>query len=403
MESANRLSPADRRLHATLLVRRGRPEDRRQAMDILENLVQIPQQAQARDRVQLASLYEAENRIQPAFEQFTTVARDEQASPIHLAAYVEFLQRNATEQPQFVSRAEIILERLEADPVSAQSAFRLRIRKLKQVEEAAAKTSGIRTAIDAFVTRQIAAKADAQEKRDSFTGLLVLLVREELGDEAVRVARETTVIPKPSAAACLANGLTLVRDSSKVVEAAEPIFRDAQQEAPADAELLFALGNLRYVNGRRDEAVALYRKVLESNPDHKLAINNLALSLAEDPSGLDEALKVITSAIAKLGRDSGLIDTHAVVLLRQKNPVEARKLLEEAVQSQDSEPMYFLHLAAAFHAEGNVDRARRVFQRAVALDAAAAAITPGDRAMFRELEQLFTVPASADMPDKPQT
>lgn len=404
MEAENRQSPADRRLHATLLMRRGRPEDRKQAIDILETLVQIPQQAQPRDRVQLAALYEEEKRIQPAFEQLTTVARDEAASPIHLASFVEFLQRNTEEQPQFASRAESVLERLEADPASVQNAMRLRLRTSKMNPDPTVRSRRTREAVEAYLERHVQSKENEDEKRDALTGLLVLLAREELGDEVIRLAREAKVVSPASAATALANALTFLPDATKLVDAAEPIFATSQKAAAGDHELTFAIGNMRYIHGRHSEAVELYRKVLAGDPAHKLAVNNLALSLAEDPAKLDEALATIASAVEKLGRDAGLLDTQAVVELRRKNGAAARKLLEEAVQTYDSDPLYFLHLAAAFQADGAIDKARRTFQRAIALNVAAVAITPVDRQLLRELEQAFgSPPASAGTTGDPQT
>jgi len=391
VETGGRQSPADRRLQAALLVRRGREEDRRNAISILEGLVQIPQQAQPRDRVQLASLYEAENRVQPAYEQLWAVAREEDASPIHLAAFVEFLQRNAEEQPQFTSRAESILERLESQPTSAVSALRLRIKGVQKTPEGTPDPEGVRSIVAGYLQHQVEGAASDALRVEAFTNLLMLLVREDLGDEALRVCREAPPLAPAQTAASLASALTVMRPSPQLIEKVEPYLAGALKEAPGDADLLFALANLRYVNERRDEAVELYRRTLEARPAHKLAVNNLALSLSDDPARIDEALALITRSIESTGRDPGLLDTQAVILIKHQQPEQARKILEEAAKSNQSEPLYLLHLAAAYRGEGNAEMARRTYQRAIELDAPSAVITPGDHRLLKDLEQAFGV------------
>ena len=123
---------SDRRLEAILLAHTGRPEDRQRSTELLEGLVQIPQQALDQDRVLLASLYETDHRLMPAYEQFLAVSRQDDAPPIDLVRYAEFLYRNSSDQPQFADYAEPVLKRLEQDPKNRLSAVRLRLVAARQ-------------------------------------------------------------------------------------------------------------------------------------------------------------------------------------------------------------------------------------------------------------------------------
>jgi tetratricopeptide (TPR) repeat protein len=289
------------------------------------------------------------------------------------------------------------LGRLEAEPASAVNALRLRLRGAKESsKEAPAQAAAVQATLDKFVQNRLKSVADEAVRKDVLTGLLLLLVRESLGEEALRICRESAPLDAATSASCLANALAVSRDSAKIIVAAEPLFTAALAAKPGDPDLNFALGNLRYVNGRRDEAIAHYRKVLAARPQHKLATNNLALALADDPAGLDEAQATIARALEAAGRDAGLLDTQAVVLLWQKKAPEARQILEEAMLSHDSDPLYLLHLAAAYRREGNSEKARRTFERAVDLNAPQNAITPGDRELLIELQGVFATPASAN-------
>ena len=112
----------DKRLEAILLARTGNPQDRQRAIELLEGFVQIPQQAARQDRLLLASLYESEHRLLPAYEQLLALSRQDDATAADLVRYAEFLIRNGDEQPQFADHVEPILARLEQDSLNRVSA-----------------------------------------------------------------------------------------------------------------------------------------------------------------------------------------------------------------------------------------------------------------------------------------
>jgi len=64
------------------------------------------------------------------------------------------------------------------------------------------------------------------------------------------------------------------------------------------------LGNVAAASGRWDEAERRYRAALKIRPDDADAMNNLATTLLQRGTKLDEAERLATQAVAAGGRDS---------------------------------------------------------------------------------------------------
>jgi exosortase len=378
---------SDRRLEAILLARTGRSEDRQRSAELLEGLVQIPQQALDQDRVLLASIYETEHRLMPAYEQYLAVSRQDDAPAIDLVRYAEFLYRNASDQPQFADYAEPVLTRLEQDPKARIGAVRLRLVAARKIPQVSRRQAKIHEVVEDADKRFVQAQSDPVARREMLANILILLVRKELVDEAVAlVTRRSAGSEALETAIALADALTPLPPTSPLARQTESLLRTAVENNPRSAELCYSMANLRYVSGSRDEAISLYRKAISLKPEYKLAINNLALVLADRPDGIQEALKIVDGAIAKFNADSTLLDTKGQVLVLLGRPQEALPLLSEAASSQATDPVVVLHLANAYLAAGRSAEARSAYRRARALNVAAAVVTPNDRAILERLE-----------------
>jgi exosortase len=378
---------ADRRLEAILLAHTGRTEDRQRSTELLENLVQIPQQALDQDRVLLASLYETDHRLMPAYEQFLAVSRQDDAPPIDLVRYAEFLYRNAADQPQFASYAEPVLRRLEQDPKNRLSAVRLRLLAARRVTQQSRRQTQIHQVVEDAARRFVFDEKNDVARRETFANLLILLVRENLSDEAVGlVTRNSAGSAALETAIALADARTALPASSPLARETESLLATALENNSRSAELAYSVANLRYVSASRDQAITLYRKAVELKPDFKLAMNNLALALADRADGRDEALTLIERSIAKFGADATLLDTKGQILVLSGRPREGLPLFGEAASSQPGDPLLMLHLANAYLAAERPAEARTAYRRARALNVAAVIVTPNDRAILERLE-----------------
>jgi len=126
---------------------------------------------------------------------------------------------------------------------------------------------------------------------------------------------------------------------------------------------------MRLVRRDKEQAIAIYRKVLEIDERNLLAMNNLAALLSEVATTRSEALLIIERAIAVAEErdvsptvEALLSDTMGSVLLFQGRPQESLPFFENATNLKSGEAIYHLHLAAASHRVGLTAKALENFQ-----------------------------------------
>jgi tetratricopeptide (TPR) repeat protein len=135
------------------------------------------------------------------------------------------------------------------------------------------------------------------------------------------------------------------------------------KEHPESPVLPAILAQFHEVRGHHQEAMALYRKVLQREPGNVMALNNLAYLLALKEGKTAEALELIQSALDRAGPASELLDTRALVYLSSNQADLAARDLEQAVLQSPSPSTYF-HLARAYHQAKNRRAAREAFAKA---------------------------------------
>ena len=89
--------------------------------------------------------------------------------------------------------------------------------------------------------------------------------------------------------------------------------REAGRNPDAGSEL-FRGAALLSRTGRADAAIAMYRDVLAVSPGDADAMNNLALLLATDPAGSDEALALLEEAVRRVPDDPYILASRGEVL-----------------------------------------------------------------------------------------
>lgn len=143
------------------------------------------------------------------------------------------------------------------------------------------------------------------------------------------------------------------------------------------AEVL--LGEIAIAEEKWDEALAIYRKMLDRNPRHFIAGNNLAWILAEKKNDAAGALKVVdeirkaSAGGPPVGAErlpAAFLDTIGAVYVKAKRSdrYEAmRRDFEAAVQRYPADPRMLLYLGQAYQFLGEGARAAASFQQAIAL------------------------------------
>jgi Flp pilus assembly protein TadD len=205
-----------------------------------------------------------------------------------------------------------------------------------------------------------------------------------------------------------ANGATIL---AKLLSTQEAI--DAEQEAlpvlaaALDAhgdnvELLLAMAVLNITRKNNEEAITLLRRILTLEPNHALALNNLATLLAEDPASQSEAVTLVKRALSVTGRQPFLLDTLGTIYFHLGDYASAVANLEEATASGVGDRRYFLHLAAAYQRAGRNDEAKSAFMEVIKPPGIQAAIlTPGDRELMNSLTRQYQ--AAGSSPSTPST
>lgn len=130
----------------------------------------------------------------------------------------------------------------------------------------------------------------------------------------------------------------------------------------------FLLGAAQERSGRRDDAIATFRGLLEANPDFHPALNYLGYMWVEESENLDEAIAMIRRAV-RLDPDNGAyVDSLGWALFQRGELGDARDTLERASRlSQD--PTIYEHLGDVYVALGDDASARRAYNRAMELEA----------------------------------
>jgi putative PEP-CTERM system TPR-repeat lipoprotein len=126
-------------------------------------------------------------------------------------------------------------------------------------------------------------------------------------------------------------------------------------EHPNDAQANFALGTVALERGERDVAARRYERVIEVEPRHFPALNNLAWIYSE--LGDPRALATAERAHELNSNDPSASDTLGWILLSRGDVGAALPLLEKSVADRPDNPEIRYHWAAALAKSGDPSRA----------------------------------------------
>lgn len=160
---------------------------------------------------------------------------------------------------------------------------------------------------------------------------------------------ETIMKEEPTTANMIA--LATHRQSSGDIKGAIEELQRWVATHQSDVVVREKLAEIYGANNQMGGVIYQYRKILEADPENVIALNNLAWYLRDqDPAeSLDYALRA-----RKLAPDSSLVvDTLAVVQLKNKNLVEARRSINNALRLAPRNPEIQFHEAQIRAAEGD--------------------------------------------------
>jgi tetratricopeptide (TPR) repeat protein len=193
-------------------------------------------------------------------------------------------------------------------------------------------------------------------------------------DEAEKAYLKAVEAGDPSREAAVM--LSRIYVSRGQLERAEKLLTENLAEAPTNPNLLIMRATVRDTMGKGDGAIEDYRKVVERNPEHYVALNNLAYLLATKDSSLEEALKFaqqakeFAPAIVQAGQPgvAEIDDTLGWVFYLRGVYASAVVHLRASVQANPNNPITQYHLAMAHAKNGDVAAGRRALEAGLQLN-----------------------------------
>jgi tetratricopeptide (TPR) repeat protein len=117
--------------------------------------------------------------------------------------------------------------------------------------------------------------------------------------------------------------------------------------------------------GRREQAKPIYEQVLKIQPDHPIALNNLAFIKAEEGVDLDEALTMAQRARQKLPDSENIKDTLGWIYIKKNLSDDAVRIFKELVDKDPGNPSFHYHYGMALLQKGDRPSAKREFDIAM--------------------------------------
>jgi tetratricopeptide (TPR) repeat protein len=403
---ANPSSPDDLRLKAILLALR--TSRRADAIKLLEPLERSNQLGSSEQFV-LAQTYLAEGLVDKYRDQMVKILGAGVKNLRHLAHFIDFLiERQELDQadqwmaewksmaPQSLGLFEREARLLDLRGRRPELLDLLQSRDRQAPDEIGAvaglldRLGFVREAEAAY--KSFIARIPSEPER--VLTLASFLARQDRTKEAIAILDNAWKTCRPEAVAGAALALLVAPSADENLRRqVEAWVSAAIQKSPTSAAPLRPkLATIYCRQERYDEAEALFRQILRSDPDNVETLNNLAWELAlREPSKPQEALDLIDRAIEKAGRTSTLVDTRAVALIRVGEPDRALRDLRDALAADPKNVSLALHLAWAYQAAGEAEEARKAFQHAGALGLRPEARDPLEREFIERLRsQLST-------------
>ncbi len=402
----------DLRLEAWVLSRRGTTAERKQAVERLSQLRYEFQQASDEDLRLLGQLYRELEQPTHARRLLTQLADREEASSGDLVAAAEVLlglgadaeagpyirrlaEREPTAWTTLLLRGRLL--RLQGQVEAIQSTFEpIWQSQLDSVDDPAGRglvhwqAGRLYAALeqdDAAERHFRQALSLAPQGSHTWTGWLT--ARGRFGEAVDHCCQRLSDRGTPEEAIALCDTLTVAGASAELIHRARPLLEVAGERFADHTGFLLARGNLAFTAGESQTAIDYFRRVLEREPDHVAALNNLAMLLSEDPPSLSEAEQRLTAALKLAGPRPWLQETLAVIRLRQGNLAEARDLLTALALEPRPSPTSWFHLAVLQQQAGQPDEARRALAEAERAQLDARHLSSSERLQLAELTKVL--------------
>ncbi|HXV65520.1 MAG TPA: tetratricopeptide repeat protein, partial [Vicinamibacteria bacterium] len=146
----------------------------------------------------------------------------------------------------------------------------------------------------------------------------------------------------------------------------EAFLRSRLEARPDSVGLLFQMAAIQERLRKFDEAEALFKKVLERDPESGAALNYLGYMLAERDVRLEESLDYIKRALAQDPYNGAYLDSLGWVYFKMGKLDLAEEHLLRAIESLRLTGVVYDHLGDLYYEMGNRERAVSYWRQALA-------------------------------------
>lgn len=175
------------------------------------------------------------------------------------------------------------------------------------------------------------------------------------------------------------------------VQAAEQILTLIQTRKPDSSEAAYGMAMLYHMTGRKRQAVPLYERALELQPDNVIAMNNLAWILSQDFGEYEKALQLADKGLAQAPHYTDLMDTRGNIYFTLGQYEKAAEDFKAAVDGyRDSQPqktVSLFYLGQCLKRLGRNEQAVNEFYRARDLDEKTGGLSSQQREELTEILQ----------------
>jgi putative PEP-CTERM system TPR-repeat lipoprotein len=144
---------------------------------------------------------------------------------------------------------------------------------------------------------------------------------------------------------------------------ASQLMEDWLNSNPNDVTVRLALADTLAVSGKKDAAVAEFKKVLAIDENNLMALNNLAWNTRK--SAPEQALEHARKAATIAPRSAQVQDTLAMVYLANGLKEEASLAISKALEQSPTNSAYMYHEALIYRATGNLAASRSSLESAL--------------------------------------
>jgi len=192
-----------------------------------------------------------------------------------------------------------------------------------------------------------------------------LLARQGKLDEAEAALREAIRL-RPEWLIPYMHLASWLMDNGAISEAVD-VYQAALEQAQDDATLLYRLGAAYYEGGQADEAIAIFARLVELQPQSDVAVNDYAALIADfaydDPDRLAVALDLASRF--RGSNNANFLDTLGWLHYRNGEFAVATSFLERAISEAPEVPMLHYHLGMVLAQSGQAERAAAELSKAV--------------------------------------